>query len=132
MTVAAVRTCAVCGQEMVRQRAGARYCSGACRIRAHRGIERRLGHAGDSPREARISVTAGTADHIVTSGRFTTPVTDKASIPRGFKRPSRKLDPRIVPDPVWPGMYRIRLPDGSLTDIANLTRAKDALNMETT
>jgi hypothetical protein len=34
---------------------------------------------------------------------------------------------RIVPDKRWPGMYRLRLPDGSLSDMANLTRAKDAL-----
>lgn len=38
-----------------------------------------------------------------------------------------RLDPRIVPDAKWPGMYRIRCPDGSLTDMVNLTRAKDAL-----
>ena len=31
------------------------------------------------------------------------------------------------PDPKWPGMYRLRLPDGSLTNMANLTRIKDAL-----
>src|SRR5215831_7774662 len=38
-----------------------------------------------------------------------------------------KLDPRIVPDPKWPGMYRVRLPDGSLSDMVNLTQAKHAL-----
>jgi hypothetical protein len=44
-----------------------------------------------------------------------------------LRRRPPKLDPRIVPDPKWPGMYRIRRPDGSLTDLGNLTRAKDAL-----
>lgn len=34
---------------------------------------------------------------------------------------------RIVPDAKYPGMYRLRIPDGSLSDIVNLTRAKDAL-----
>jgi len=38
-----------------------------------------------------------------------------------------KLDPRIVADPKWPGMYRIKRRDGSLTDMMSLTRAKDAL-----
>jgi hypothetical protein len=38
-----------------------------------------------------------------------------------------KLDPRIVPDPKWPGMYRIRRPDGTLSDMTNLTRCRDAL-----
>jgi hypothetical protein len=32
----------------------------------------------------------------------------------------------IVPDSTWPGMWRVRMPDGHLTDMVNLTRAKDA------
>jgi hypothetical protein len=32
----------------------------------------------------------------------------------------------VEPDATWPGMWRVRRPDGSLTDMANLTRAKDA------
>jgi hypothetical protein len=44
-----------------------------------------------------------------------------------LRRKPPKLDPRIVPDPKWPGMYRIRRRDGSLTDLVNLTRTKDAL-----
>jgi hypothetical protein len=32
----------------------------------------------------------------------------------------------VEPDSKWPGMYRVRLPDGHLTDIVNPTRAKDA------
>jgi len=42
-----------------------------------------------------------------------------------LKRPN--LDPRIVADPKWPGMYRIKRRDGSLTDMVSLSRAKDAL-----
>jgi hypothetical protein len=33
----------------------------------------------------------------------------------------------IVPDTKWPNMYRLRFPDGRLSDMLNLTRAKDAL-----
>ena len=34
---------------------------------------------------------------------------------------------RIVPDQKYPGvMWRVELPDGSLTDMVNRTRAKDA------
>jgi hypothetical protein len=29
-------------------------------------------------------------------------------------------------DQTWPGMWRVRLPDGYLTDMVNLSRAKDA------
>ena len=32
----------------------------------------------------------------------------------------------VVPDPDWPKMYRVRRPDGSLTEMINLTRARDA------
>jgi hypothetical protein len=32
----------------------------------------------------------------------------------------------IEPDPDWPGLWRVGLPDGSLSDMVNRTRAKDA------
>jgi hypothetical protein len=32
-----------------------------------------------------------------------------------------------VPDERFPGMYRLKRADGSLSDMVNLTRAKDAL-----
>jgi hypothetical protein len=32
----------------------------------------------------------------------------------------------IVPDADWPGMYRIIMPSGHITDVVNLSRAKDA------
>jgi hypothetical protein len=32
----------------------------------------------------------------------------------------------VVPDANWSGMWRIRTPDGALSDMVNLTRAKDA------
>jgi hypothetical protein len=32
----------------------------------------------------------------------------------------------VIFDTDWPGMYRVRRPAGSLTDMANLTRARDA------
>jgi hypothetical protein len=32
----------------------------------------------------------------------------------------------VVPNRDWPKMYRVRKPDGSLTDMVNLTRARDA------
>lgn len=33
---------------------------------------------------------------------------------------------RVVPDDEWPDMWRVVWPDGSQSDIVNLTRAKDA------
>jgi hypothetical protein len=40
-----------------------------------------------------------------------------------LRRKPLKLDPHIVPDP----KYRIKRPDGSLSDMANLTRCRDGL-----
>jgi hypothetical protein len=48
--------------------------------------------------------------------------------PKTAPRNTGKIPPGIVPDAVWPGMYRLVLADGSLSDKVNLTRAKDALN----
>jgi hypothetical protein len=36
---------------------------------------------------------------------------------------------RVIPDEVWPGMWRVVLPGGSLSDLVNLARAKDAAAM---
>ena len=33
---------------------------------------------------------------------------------------------KIVPDSCWPDMWRIAWPDGQLSDMVNLSRAKDA------
>jgi hypothetical protein len=33
----------------------------------------------------------------------------------------------VVPDAVHPGIWRVRWPDGRLSDMTNLTRAKDAV-----
>jgi hypothetical protein len=32
----------------------------------------------------------------------------------------------IVPDSHWPGMWRVRWPDGAVSDMTNVSRAKDA------
>ena len=35
--------------------------------------------------------------------------------------------PKLMPDAVHPGIRRVRWPDGRLSDMTNLTRAKDAV-----
>jgi hypothetical protein len=47
------------------------------------------------------------------------------------RRNAAKLDSRIVPDATYSGMYRIRRADGSLSDMVNLTRARDAIRAMT-
>jgi hypothetical protein len=39
---------------------------------------------------------------------------------------SGRLLAKIEPDARWPGMWRIRTPDGVCTDMVNISRAKDA------
>lgn len=34
---------------------------------------------------------------------------------------------KIIPDDKWPNMYRIQWPDGTISDMANLTRCNDAV-----
>jgi hypothetical protein len=43
---------------------------------------------------------------------------------KGCGRASRAVE--IMPDGIYPGMWRIKMPDGSLSDMLNRTRARDA------
>jgi hypothetical protein len=40
---------------------------------------------------------------------------------------SKRLPPGIVADATWPGMYRLVRPDGTLSDMTNFSRAREAL-----
>jgi hypothetical protein len=56
---------------------------------------------------------------------FTASPTRRPSFSLHYQRAGKPLA-HVVPDRVWPGMYRARYADGSLSDMVNLTRAKDA------
>jgi ATP-dependent DNA helicase RecG len=47
----------------------------------------------------------------------------QAPIEQSDSKPTRV--PTIEPDKTWPDMWRVRLPNGSISDMTNLTRAKD-------
>jgi hypothetical protein len=54
---------------------------------------------------------------------------DGGSVSSAPTRPQHRLPNylmRIKPDSRYPGMYRVVQSDGSLSDMANLTRARDA------
>ena len=143
--------CPTCGDRFARGRysnqhkssrgeivASSKYCKSACRqaaYRRRRDIRNNIPVSARPPRpvrrklrplSARVTNTRkdllGTTPHAsVTRAEIpqrnqSTVTTQKKSLPR-----------EIVPDAKWPSMYRLRLPDGSLSDIVNLTRAKDAL-----
>jgi hypothetical protein len=110
--------CSHCGAEFKPLRRSARFCGPTCRKAANR----KLCHANvttDGPSEAARTSQNGSRVHAGRSGQINAATTAKLlSVTRGFA---------IVPDARWPGMYRIRRPDGTLTEMVNLTRAKDAL-----
>jgi hypothetical protein len=113
--------CLHCGKHFTARRHTARFCSGAHRLAAHRRSP--ISGPARAPTvalDAFISVTGTQDTHSRDRGNNQGDVTLTTQQPRG-------LDRRIVPDAKWPGMYRIRRPDGSLTDMVNLTRAKEAL-----
>ena len=112
--------CQNCGRVLKPCRSTARYCGGACRVAAQRKRDRGL--AVERPRKLVGGLSraflALQAPSTIARGQNVADVT-LTRFP--------KLDPRIVLDAKWPSMYRIRLPDGGLSDMLNLTRAKDAL-----
>jgi hypothetical protein len=105
--------CAACKTEFQPRRSTARYCGDRCRKAASRGT------TGGGLRSF-LSVTG----HPPTSRPFEL---CHVTLTSPARRESKRLGRRIVPDEKWPGMYRIRRPDGSLSVMVNLTRAKDAL-----
>jgi hypothetical protein len=102
---------------------GARYCREACRKAASKA-RRRASTVAQIPEKTAershplSSVTRSPAEHCFQS---------ENSNEKSTRGSPKNLDPRIVPDERWPGMFRIRRRDGSLTDMVNLTRAHEAL-----
>jgi hypothetical protein len=93
----------------------AAYCSPGCKqagYRVRKGISAAVTRAAESP-----SAGPQGAQTDVPATRV------RAAVTRTSKQ---TLDPLIVPDEKWPGMYRIKLPGGGLSDMVNLTRARDA------
>jgi hypothetical protein len=114
--------CQHCNQPFTRRSHRARFCSDAHKVAWHRA-RNAIGvplTAPQMPRRGPVTIEP-TAD--TPEAKTGSAVTIETPIPK----PARKLPKGIVPDSKWPGMYRIRLPDGSLSDMVNLTRAKDAL-----
>ena len=99
-------TCPHCQTEFTPKRSTARYCGPTCRVAGHR-------RPAEPARGAIFSVTG----HPTTQPHVSAPDVT-------LRRPN--LSAGIVPDANWAGMYRIRLPDGGLSDMFNLTWAKDA------
>ena len=112
--------CAACKASFHPRRSTARYCGDRCRVahaRSRSGMPARGSQAAVS---AVLSVTGHAPSASATK---TAPGACVTLIPQQ----TRASKPCIVPDDKWPDMYRVRLPNGSLSAMVSLTRAKDAL-----
>jgi hypothetical protein len=108
--------CLHCERPFRPRRSTARFCSNRCRLNSHRSVAARTPlTATETPPGAIVSVS-GAVGLQKQSPAISETLSGGRPLPRG-----------IVPDAKWSGMYRLRLPDGELSDMVNLTRAKDAL-----
>jgi hypothetical protein len=107
---------------------GQRYCSASCRKLASKA---RRAPLQASPQKRPITLLATTPLSSVIS------VSTSPTISMGYtgqKSGRARLQMAfgsctIVPDPDWPKMYHVMRPDGSLTVMVNLTRARDAAHL---
>jgi hypothetical protein len=143
--------CPVCGDRFARGRhsnrhkaagrktvAWSTYCSRACRQAAYRirkDIHNNVPASARRRRPAKrrlppLCACVTSAPERLPSSYPHTSVTWPEISQRfqGPATPKKKTLPRdIAPDGKWPGMYRLRLPNGQLSDMLNLIRAKDAV-----
>ena len=119
--------CHHCQTEFEPKRSTARYCSAAHRLAAHRGSLDRPQKAAQAPTNGAYVAETLRNDPTPSPAQKPGVETLKTPIPRALKT----LPAGIVPDAEWPGMYRVVRPDGSLSVIVNLTRAKDAVRQIT-
>jgi hypothetical protein len=100
-----ITTCETCRKPFTARRGSARFCSDRCRVAAYR---------------ARAAVTGATPRGATNKAANAPP---RSLVPAVTLR----VPPGVVPDAVYRGMFRIRLPGGGLSAMVNLTRARDAL-----
>jgi hypothetical protein len=139
--------CANCGERLTapahsgryrqtseRRIKSARYCSRACRQAAY--VARRAARA-DVPHSERHKAFRGRVTDVGSRvkgaggtdlGTSVTQALQPAEISSEIRPKNTTLGAvSIVRDAKWPSMYRLRFPDGRLSDMVNLVRAKDAL-----
>jgi hypothetical protein len=115
-------TCSHCGGEFKPLRRSARFCGPTCRVAAHRKTDCNANkRARTPPEQALASQNGSEAQSARSEPKNTSAATKRLSVTQ------RHDALAIIPDARWPGMHRVRRPDGSLSDMVNFTRAKEAL-----
>ena len=111
---------------------GQRYCSANCRKAASKARRTRSETPVTEPiTRPATPIKASQATYTCSGVAHRPNPINLAIVSRASKstRPALQMDfggYTVIPDTDWPAMYRVRRPDGSLTDMANLTRARDA------
>jgi len=114
---AVTASCQICGEPFEARRRWARFCSSACRVRAHRARPP-VTHSAPRGRAARSPDPAkGTSAARRRSG---------GSNPAPAVVTHRPVG--ILPDAVHRGMWRVVFADGRLSEMVNRARAADALS----
>jgi hypothetical protein len=133
-------TCAACDRKVERRMRGQRYCSARCREKDRGRVRKAFLSQDTGPpttpvkKDSNInrveaaktgSRTGNRAPNAIRGHSYDTNdlAWDRLTLRR---RRDGQAMATIVPDSTWPGMWRVRMPDGHLTDMGNLTRAKDA------
>ena len=123
--------CEVCRQWFSPRRASARFCSPRCRQRSHRRASRlppdKIRSAnGHSQRNVDKS-DRGPSGSAEVVGKPPPPVAQTAAHQTALASNSSALSstPHLVQDQRFPTMWRIAFPDGRLSNMVNLTRAKE-------
>jgi hypothetical protein len=129
--------CAACGRKVQRRMRMQRYCGARCREN-DRGRVRKafLGQDTRAPttpfkkgsringlEAAKTGSSTGIRANALLRGRGDDLTWDGLML---RQRRGSRVTATIVPDSTWHRMWRVRMSDGQLTDVVNLTRAKDA------
>jgi hypothetical protein len=116
--------CALCRRPFKPLRSTARFCGPRCRQTAHRRADQLpVGKSGNASEREFRSARRPSNPAEETGKRLST---------KGLNSAARRLDPpiipvHIVPDQLWPDMWRVVFSNGHISGLLNITRAKDAV-----
>jgi hypothetical protein len=117
--------CDACGRKFWPERRTRRFCSDSCRVNAHRAKP-----IGAPPVALALQAPNDTPQPEIT--HEAPPCNAKNAQPRALKKAKNYPGGvRVVPDETYPNMWRVRQPDGTLSDMVNRARAWDAARLLT-
>jgi hypothetical protein len=108
-----------------------RFALGRCQNQHHRAGSRRkvARYCSNACRQAAYRERAARKRNKLAAGTYTLAAVTASKIKledQGAARVKKTTELPILPDARYPTMFRVQLPDGTVTDMVNLTRANDA------